>query len=320
MNPIPSLASPFYDSLQLHDDSTGTSPNMDIPVSQQNTPVSVYQNPINIPSHPAPPVNPEAELLEASLLTTLSIQETSLEQAQKQAQNYLTAGLNHEWGRNGASKDLQRAFGFYMQAATLQLAAGQYQLGRCYEHGLGVNKDWESAFFYFDLAAKQGFAKAEKAQAMLYAMGRGIDKDLTKAFELLTSASKHGHKEAKRILASFYIKGLGIEQKDPEYGVVLLKELVALKYPNALYDLGLCYLHGVGVEARSLKTALLYLNEAAALFDEVESPRALKFDSSDSECKTPEENKQCDKKALAKEDWVNLEINTQKKIIEGTIV
>ena len=57
---------------------------------------------------------------------------------------------------------LYEEFESYRKAAEQGDAEAQYNLGVCYENGIGVEKDLFEAVRYYRMAAKQGYKDAKK--------------------------------------------------------------------------------------------------------------------------------------------------------------
>ena len=64
-------------------------------------------------------------------------------------------------------------------------AEAQYNLGYCYECGLGVEIDYEKAVFWYKKAAELGNPIAQTNLGGCYEHGRGVPQDFEKAFASL---------------------------------------------------------------------------------------------------------------------------------------
>jgi TPR repeat protein len=60
------------------------------------------------------------------------------------------------------SQDYNEAAKWWTKAAEQGLAEAQYNLGVCYDNGLGVIQNHAEAVTWYRKAAKQGYAEAEK--------------------------------------------------------------------------------------------------------------------------------------------------------------
>lgn len=88
----------------------------------------------------------------------------------------------------------------------------QYELAKCYFHGVGVNQNYHEAARWFRLAAHQGHAKALTALGMMYAQGEGLSQDYQAAVQLFRQASDQGLDAAQNQLGMLYAQGRGVDQ------------------------------------------------------------------------------------------------------------
>src|SRR6266511_5403989 len=97
----------------------------------------------------------------------------------------------------GTNKDLYKAEGtendLDQKAAENGDKFAQYNLGRCYEYGIGIQKDEIKAFELYKVAAKQGHNFAQNSLGLLYENGKGIEKDLEKAFYWYNKSAENGN-------------------------------------------------------------------------------------------------------------------------------
>ncbi|GBC02781.1 hypothetical protein RclHR1_04810012 [Rhizophagus clarus] len=61
---------------------------------------------------------------------------------------------------------------------------GQYNLGHCYENGIGTDKDKEKAFEWYTKSVSAGNAIGQYNLGRCYENGTGIVKNIKKAFEI----------------------------------------------------------------------------------------------------------------------------------------
>jgi TPR repeat protein len=206
--------------------------------------------------------------------------------------NYVAIGDQHYF-----DKDYPTAVRYYQLASDQDDPEGEYDLGYCYEHGLGVEKDYALAYQYYLRAAKQSQADAlcnlgvffehgyyvaqNYDQAFIYFQqsanlgsdvalvnlgncykyGRGTPINLSGAFNCYLQAAKHDNESALCNLGVCYKNGVGVE----------VSYFQAIKYYKlaidrgsiiALYDLAVCYENGQGVEKNN--QLAFYYYEAAA--------------------------------------------------------
>ena len=73
----------------------------------------------------------------------------------------------------------------YFQSAKGGNPNAQFQLGYCYQHGVGMVKDYKRAFKWYLRAAEGGNSNAQKE---LNYDGNGTDEDKIKVFELYSKS------------------------------------------------------------------------------------------------------------------------------------
>jgi TPR repeat protein len=80
-------------------------------------------------------------------------------------------------------------------------AAAQYQLGACYEMGVGTTVDLGAACTWYRRAAAQGHPRAQYHLGLAYSFGApGVPWDLAEACKWLTMAARNGISEASGAL------------------------------------------------------------------------------------------------------------------------
>jgi hypothetical protein len=73
----------------------------------------------------------------------------------------------------------------------------QYNLGVCYDNGVGVVKNEAEAAKLFRKAAEQGHAEAQSALGVCYYNGEGVVKNDSLAYQWFLLASANGNETAK---------------------------------------------------------------------------------------------------------------------------
>lgn len=145
------------------------------------------------------------------------------EKAKKKAEIKRIVDLADDYynGRNGKSKDYEKAAANYRIAAETGNAYAQYSLGWCYEKGQGVEKSAQEAEKWYRKAAEQGEKKAEKHLARILGEGyyfgcNGKSKDYEKAAANFHIAAKAGDAYSQYVLGFCYEKGQGVEKSAQE--------------------------------------------------------------------------------------------------------
>ena len=105
--------------------------------------------------------------------------------------------LDHIDGRPILGQLAAKRFNMWCLAANLNLPAGQFLLGVCYEFGQGVDIVPQSAVAFYAKAAKQGCSDAEYSLGVCLMNGIGIATDTTAAFRCFRDAAESGHAGAQ---------------------------------------------------------------------------------------------------------------------------
>src|SRR6266540_1931365 len=68
----------------------------------------------------------------------------------------------------------------------------QYNLGRCYQNGMGIEKDEIKAFEYYKKSAEKGYVEAQFQLGCCYYEGIGTEVNKDWAFDLYKVAAEKG--------------------------------------------------------------------------------------------------------------------------------
>lgn len=170
-------------------------------------------------------------------------------------------------------------------------AHAQYQLGQCYEEGIGVERNLAKAFKLYWLAsdncrpAKERLNKdsyqgklakwlkkavngnllsdSDLAKAICsYQHGWGVDCDMTAAVEWWRRAADMGNAYAADQIGDSYYCGDGGMPKDAEMAFEYYLKAADGGYAGAYFTLGLCYSNSTGVN-RDDEKAFYWFTKAA---------------------------------------------------------
>lgn len=86
-----------------------------------------------------------------------------------------------------------QAFYWLNKSAELGHPGAQYNLGVCYDKGIGVEKDSKTAISYFELSAAQNDSAALFYLGYCYYKGRGVEKNYNKASQLFQKSAECGN-------------------------------------------------------------------------------------------------------------------------------
>ena len=143
------------------------------------------------------------------------------------------------------------------------LAEAQCALADCYANGWGVDQSYELATKWYSEAYEGRNWLATGRLARLYASGNGVPKDLGKAVELLSKAAEKENAEARCHLGECYERGEWGLDVDVAKAFGLYRESASDGDAGGLYNLGRCYLEGIGTE-KDRDRARLWLGLASA--------------------------------------------------------
>ena len=146
-----------------------------------------------------------------------------------------------------------------------------YQLGHCFQYGIGIEADEKKAFLNFKEAVswadfyRTRVPKAECRLGICYHEGIGTDVDYKEAVYWFEKAAEQNFERALYMLGECYFHGYGVRKnrkKALEYyhKVIDIPELDRGfdDYEKALCALGRCYENGLGTEKNPLKAVYWY--------------------------------------------------------------
>ena len=154
----------------------------------------------------------------------------------------------------------------WSQAARNGNPEGQYLLGYCYIHGMGVESNTSESVKWFQAASNQNQPDAQLAMARRYAQGKEITKDTSEALRLATAAATAGLPQAQYALGASCLSG-DIVTKNPEEGVKWLRKAADQGHAAAQRRLGYCYEDGIGGLPKSNAEAVGWYRSASELGD-----------------------------------------------------
>jgi len=172
----------------------------------------------------------------------------------------------------GVDKNEHMAFEWYQKAAAAGCVSAFSNLGICYLSGLGIEKNIPLAVFNFQEGAHLGNPRCIFNLSLCYEKGIGKPKDQEEGFKLLKEAADLGDTNAQynisikllindenyHVASSFWRSN----DKRIEMAVEYLTKAAKSKHKLALFQLGLCYLDGIGV-IRNSETAFKYIKMSA---------------------------------------------------------
>lgn len=195
------------------------------------------------------------------------------------------------WLGHGVIEDDAEKAKWYRKAAEQGNVDAQNYLWTCYYHGDGVERDETEGLVWLRRAAvgghpvaqcnmahhvdgdveaanwlrksaDQGFAVAQEELGKCYETGCGVTQDWTEAAAWYRRAGSHGSVS----FAKLQLEGMGVP-KNTDEAIRVFKTLADQDIADAQYNLGLCYLHGKGVQ-RNPDKACQYFARASWQEDE----------------------------------------------------
>ncbi|EXX66778.1 Bck1p [Rhizophagus irregularis DAOM 197198w] len=142
--------------------------------------------------------------------------------------------------------DKYKACHWYQKASENGNKNAQYNLGLCYEKGIGIEKDEIKAFYWYQKSIENGNNNAQYNLGLFYENGIGIEKSNFQAFYWYQKAAENNNKNAQYSLGLCYEKGIGIEKNDDK-AFHWYQKAAENANKNAQYNLGLYYEKGVGI-------------------------------------------------------------------------
>lgn len=104
-------------------------------------------------------------------------------------QLYVLLGENYA-SATGVSRDIGRAFRYFLMAAEYGSSHGRYRVGNLLEEGSESRRaDPQGAFGYYKGAASDGYAPAQYSIAELYLDGRGVPQNFLRGYMWLSLAA-----------------------------------------------------------------------------------------------------------------------------------
>ena len=92
--------------------------------------------------------------------------------------------LNKQSLKHIENQEFDKAIPLLEKAAELGNAESQYNLGYCYQAGIGVEQNTETAIKWYSKSAEQGWNDGLYQMMMAYGSGNGVQQDFNKAFFL----------------------------------------------------------------------------------------------------------------------------------------
>lgn len=113
---------------------------------------------------------------------------------------------------DGVPQDTIEAIKLCREAAELDVAEAQHDLGALYEKGNGVTQNYTEAVKWFRAAAQQGYDKSQNYLGNMYREGKGVTLNHQLAIMWHMKAAEQNYAMAQANLGSAYVMGQGVPQ------------------------------------------------------------------------------------------------------------
>ena len=147
------------------------------------------------------------------------------------------------------------------ELANQGVAIAQYNLGVCYNNGLGVLEDPYKAAQWFFKAAQQADGDAQFASGRLYLEGRGVPQTDDAARKWFEVAAQHGHAASQNQMGYLYLHGACGVEKNPMIAMHWWLESAENGFPEAMFNLAIWYAKGECLEPDE-QAAIEWLHKA----------------------------------------------------------
>ncbi len=120
--------------------------------------------------------------------------------------------LNEQSKKLIETQEFDKAVPILKQAAELGNAESQYNLGYCYQAGIGVEQNAEKAIEWYSKSAGQDWNDGLYAMMMAYGSGNGVQQDFNKAFSFALKCAENGDGTCMFNVINCYKEGMGTDK------------------------------------------------------------------------------------------------------------
>lgn len=117
--------------------------------------------------------------------------------------------LNEQSKKLIETQEFEKAVPILKQAAELGNAESQYNLGYCYQAGIGVEQNSDKAIEWYSKSAEQGWNDGLYAMMMAYGSGNGVQQNFNKAFSFALKCAENGDGTCMFNVINCYKEGMG---------------------------------------------------------------------------------------------------------------
>ena len=136
---------------------------------------------------------------------------------------------------------------------------GYYNLGVCYESGMGTAGDMAKSIQNYQKAAEMGLTQAMQKLASLYIAGAGVPHNPDLGMAWLEKAAGAGMPQAMNELGVIHLSGLLGQKKDEKKALSMFIRAADTGNLEAMKNIAVMYKDGLGVTADPAKAYSWYL-------------------------------------------------------------
>ena len=151
---------------------------------------------------------------------------TSAEMGNPEAMCFL--GEWYQYGDKGLAIDIQESFRWWKKATEIGYYHAQYEIGECYDFGIGVAEDKKEALKWYKRSASKGYILAVYVLGLCYYCGNGIRKNKREALKYFRRAANKDYAAAVCMIGEYYYYGYIVDEDEEE----------AIKYFKRAAELG----------------------------------------------------------------------------------
>ena len=171
-------------------------------------------------------------------------------------------GTMFQYG-NSTTPDPAKALMFYKKAADAGHAPSLYRIGMLFEKSKYGMQNYPNAIKYYRLAAAKKYTKAENNLGNMYLEGNGFKKSAASAANCFLSSAKTGDPEGMLLYSIMCREGKGIAA-DAKTADKWYNKAVAAADPECMLKFGLMYQNGTGIKQNFTEAINWYKKAAEA--------------------------------------------------------
>jgi TPR repeat protein len=171
----------------------------------------------------------------------------------------LLLGTLYERGLGYPPRNYGKAFEYYKKAADLDWPEAFFNLGVCYEIGIGITPDFKKALENYLTASKKGLPMADFKLASLYINGLEVPQDTELGLKYLTAAADKGLTAAIKEVGALYYYGRLGKPKDLTKALEVFRQAAEAGDAEAMKNVGIMYKSGEGSAVNLVEGLKWYL-------------------------------------------------------------